>query len=137
MKTSELFILAGGVLTLFMVIFHCLFYKMFDWRSEFEKIKLINHRIFISIHVALILSFTAAASLSFLYYREMADCNGIACGLVVSCAVFWLWRTMWQIFYFKIPKDVKKTPVLHYLLIVIFALLFISYTIPVIIKLTN
>lgn len=137
MRSNELCILTGGTLSFFMVIFHCFFYRLFDWKLELNKIQLANHRIFMSIHVALILLFVIFAFLSFCYFREMANCNGIAFGLVICCSIFWLWRTIWQIIYFKIPKTVKKVPIFHYLLIVIFGLLFISYTIPIIIKLTN
>lgn len=137
MKTSELFILIGGTLSLLIVVFHCFFYRLFSWKAEFRRIQLINYRIFFTIHLALILLFVIFCLLSFLYFRELAACNGIAFGLVIGYAVFWLWRTIWQIVYFKQPKGTRKRPGLHYGLIMVFGLLFVFYAFPVLIKLIN
>ena len=133
MEASELFILIGGLLSFLMVIFHCYFYRLFQWKQEFDKIQLLNHLIFFTIHFALILFFIAFTLLSFVYLKEMASCNGLAFGLVLCYSLFWLWRTIWQVYYFKIDKSVRKKPLMHYLLIAIFGLLFISYTFPLII----
>ncbi len=137
MRTNELFILIGGSLSFINLMFHCFFYRFFNWKSELGKIQLSNHRIFMSIHIGLIILLATITFLSFLYFREMASCNGIAFALVICCSVFWFWRVMWQIIYFKIPKNIEKTPILHYSLILLYGLLFISYTIPIIIKLIN
>ena len=39
--------------------------------------------------------------------------------------------------YFKVPKDLKKPPIMHYALILIFGLLFVSYVVPVVFKFIN
>jgi hypothetical protein len=65
--------------------------------------------------------------------RELAGVTGLSFGVVLLYSLFWLWRTIWQIFYFKYPEGVKK-PALQYILILIFSLLFISYLVPVIMK---
>lgn len=126
MNISEFSILAGGILSLFMTIFHSRLYKMFEWKSEFEKIQVRNKRVLYSIHVALTLFFLGFALISLFYFREMAGCKSISLGITLFYSLFWLWRTVWQVYYFK-----AKTT-LHYIMILIFSLLFISYTLPVI-----
>ena len=137
MKTNEIFILCGGILSFVMVIFHCSFYKLFSWNDEFKNIRLANHRIFFTIHIALILLILTFAIISFIYFQELANCKGLACGLTVCYSVFWLWRAIWQIVYFKIPKNVTKVPPMHYITTIIFTVLFILYAMPVFSKLIN
>ena len=43
----------GGILTLFMAIFHIGFPKIFKWGKDFERISEINKRVFFTIHLAL------------------------------------------------------------------------------------
>lgn len=128
MNISEFSILCGGILTVAMVIFHTRFYVMFGWKSEFEKVQLKNHYIFYTIHLALILLFVIFGIVSLVYFKELAACTGLAFGLDLLYALFWLWRAIWQIVYFK-----GKTTI-HYLIILITTLLFIFYILPVIMK---
>jgi hypothetical protein len=133
MSIAQICIVIGGLLSLFMAVFHSRFYKMFYWWREFKKISLPNQRILYTIHIALLLLFLVFAVLSFVYVDELSQPQGLALGITGLYALFWLWRTIWQIAYFRPPKgsDVKKMPLIHYFLTVIFALLFIAYGIPV------
>jgi len=127
-------IIVGGILSLLMVIFHSRFYRLFDWGKEFKNITLRNQRIFYTIHIALMLLFLAFAVLSFIYVDELSQATGLALGVTGVYSVFWLWRAVWQIFYFRLPKKsgVRNMPFLHYVLIAIFILLFIVYLVPII-----
>jgi hypothetical protein len=133
MTIAQICIIIGGMLSLFMAAFHSRFYRMFYWRQEFRKLSLPNQRILYTIHIALLLLFLAFALLSFIYVGELSQSKGMALGIIGLYALFWLWRTIWQIAYFRPPKgsDFKKKPFIHYFLIAIFALLFIVYGIPV------
>ena len=48
--TSLISIYIGGILTLFMAMFHIRFYKSFNWKEEYEKISPVNRKIFYTIH---------------------------------------------------------------------------------------
>lgn len=142
MLISKVCIMVGGILSLFMAVFHSRFYKLFNWKKEFARISSPNQRIFFSIHIALILLFLAFSFLSFTYTGELARCSGLALGTTAAYSLFWLWRTIWQVIYFKPPinsnaPSTRKFLFLHCFLIVIFTLLFLVYLIPVILKLTK
>jgi hypothetical protein len=128
MNISEFSILFGGVLSLFMAIFHSRLYKMFEWKYELVKLQVRNRRILYSIHIALTLLFFIFALLSLIYFKEMAGCSGMAFGITLLYALFWLWRTIWQVYYFKARTT------LHYIMLLIFSLMFISYSIPIFLK---
>jgi hypothetical protein len=133
MTIAQICIIIGGILSLFMAVLHSRFYKMFYWRREFRKVSLPNQRILYTIHIALLLFFVVFAALSFVYVDELGQPQGLALGMTGLYALFWLWRIIWQVAYFRPPKgsDVKKMPFIHYFLIAIFVLLFVAYGIPV------
>jgi cytochrome b561 len=142
MMISKISVIIGGIFSLLMVIFHTQFYKLFNWKEDFGKISARNQRIFYTIHIALYLFFIIFAILSFVYTDELSQCRGLAFGIMLGYALFWLWRTVWQVIYFKPPKtrkdkDAGKLLFLHYLLIIIFLILFLAYGIPVVISLSS
>jgi len=120
-------IYSGGILTLLMAVFHTLFVKLFKWKAEYDIISDVNRRIFHTIHLALLLLFFLIGALTLIFARELSECKGIALGLNVIFVLFWIWRTVWQVYYFK-----GKT--MHYVLIFLFTLISISYLIPIILS---
>jgi hypothetical protein len=123
--TSLASIYIGGILTLFMAIFHIRFPLIFNWKKDYGRISEINKKIFNTIHLALLLILLIIGFLSLFYARELSECNGISFGLNLMISIFWFWRTIWQIYYFK-----GRT--MHYILIAIFSILFITYLMPII-----
>jgi len=136
MLISKICIIIGGFLSLFMALFHTQFYKLFNWQKDFEKISAINQKVFYTIHLASLLLFLVFSFLSFAFTNELSQCSGLACGVTFAYSLFWLWRTIWQMIYFRPPKSQKaeKMIFLHYLLIIVFAILFVVYLIPFIFK---
>ncbi len=132
MFISKICIMIGGILSLLMALFHTKFYKLFNWKKDFEKISNANQKIFYTIHLALLLLFLVFSFISFAYTTELSQCSGLACGITISYSLFWLWRTIWQIIYFRPPKNQKagKMIFLHYLLIIVFGILFVVYLVP-------
>jgi hypothetical protein len=127
---SLISIYTGGVLTLFMGILHTQYPRMFKWEEDFKKISLVNKKIFYTIHLALILLFFVLGFLSLFYALELSKSIGISFGINLMISFFWLWRIVWQIIYFK-----GKT--MHYLFMGYFFLLFLTYLIPIIVKLAQ
>ena len=124
-------IYVGGALTLIKAIFHTRFYRMFNWKTDFDKVTVLNARIIYTVHLALLLLFFMLGIISIVNARELAQSIGLALGLNLLFSVFWLWRLIWQFAYFKREKR-QKIPLIGMILIFVFALLFITYLIPVI-----
>ena len=122
-------IYVSGILTILMAMIHTRFYKMFNWKSEFENISPVNSRIFYTIHIALLLLFFVIGILLIANAKELSNSIGLSAGLNTVLSIFWLWRFIWQFTYFKRKKG-QKLPLIVVLLSTIFALLCISHFIP-------
>ena len=126
---SLISIYAAGILTLFMAIFHTQFYKKFGWEKDFKNIRSLNQKILYTIHLALLILFVLFGIFTLIYSNELAESRGLAMGINLSLAIFWLWRFIWQILYFQ------KTSALAVVLIVWFMLLSAAYILPVVLVL--
>ncbi len=124
-------IYTGGALTLLIAVLHTRYYKLFNWNTDFEKITIINARIFYTIHLALLLLFFMLGIISIINANELSQSIGLSFGLNLLFSIFWLWRLIWQFAYFKRRKWQKISPI-EIFLIIVFALLFVTYLIPVI-----
>jgi len=124
-------IYVGGVLTLLMAFLHTRFYRMFNWKTDFEKISKLNSKIIYTIHQALLFLFIIIGLISLIHAQELSRSYGLAAGFNLFLSLFWLWRLLWQLVYFKREKG-KKQPPLVVFLISAFAILFVSYLIPMI-----
>ena len=137
METLSLIsIYCGGLLSFFMGVFHTQFFKIFKWEKVFNNISAIDKNIFYTLHIALLLLFFGISAVSLTYAEELSSASGLAFGIILINSLFWLWRTFWQIFYFKPDKNSKRL-YLHYTLILYFSLLFIAYALPVVLKIIS
>ena len=125
----------GGALTLLIAILHTRFYKMFNWKNDFEQITIIHARIIYTIHLALVLLFFMIAAISLIFAQELSRSVGLAFGFNLLYSIFWMWRLMWQVVYFK-REEGQKIPPIGIFLSILFVLLATSYLIPVIWRLS-
>ena len=134
MILNNICIISGGFLTLLMGIFHCSFQRIFEWEKEFQKISVRNKRIFITIHLALIVFFVIIFILSLFFFNELNNKSSFSISFLILLSLFWFIRGIWQIFYFNMPKDmkVKSNIFMHYILTVYFFIVSVLYFIPIV-----
>jgi len=132
MILTEITILCGGLLSLAMFVFHTRFPKLFLWKLDLRRVSEANRKILHTIHLALLLLFLLFGLVSLAYFKELARAEGVAFGFCLALALFWLWRTIWQMAYFR-PTEKKQT-FIHIILTVVFFLLFVSYALPPVIR---
>jgi len=132
MVFAEASLLLGGTFTLFMAVFHCFFFRRFNWEKEYAKISGTNQRIFFTIHLALLILFFIMAAITIFCYRELSQGQGLSFWLLLGFSLFWFWRTIWQIVYFK-PAKGSWLVIMHWLLTMVFFILAVSYLLPLIV----
>lgn len=133
MILSKVSLIIGSCLTILMVIFHVSFPKIFKWEKDFQRITGTNKRIFFTINVALFLFFIIISIITLVHINELIKCEGISFSFLLLISIFWLWRTIWQIVYFK-PDENSKFLLMHFVLIAIFFILFVSYSLPIVLR---
>jgi 4-hydroxybenzoate polyprenyltransferase len=132
MSVKELSLLIGGIFTFLMAIFHCFFPRIFKWEKDYQRISGTNKRIFFTIHIALLLLFFIMGIITVFYYKELSNGRGVSFSILLFITLFWFWRTIWQVAYFK-PEKGSRLVFMHWLLTVVFFILAVSYLLPLIV----
>ncbi len=130
---AELTIIMGGIISLFVAVGHSTFYRLFNWKTEFEKITILNRKVLYTIHIFLTLLFFSFGILSLAYAKELSSGKGLGAGVSLAYGLFWLVRLLWQIIYFRpsaVPHD-RKLLLFHCFLIAVFIVLSACYLLPV------
>lgn len=131
MIIEKITLAAGCGLTVLMTAFHISFPSLFKWKTEGKNVSSTNIRILFTIHLALILFFAVIAVFTAINFVQLLDESTMSLSFLVMISGFWMWRTIWQLIYFK-PKKKSGRAALHYILTVVFFLLFLAYFLPVI-----
>ena len=124
---------AAGIVTVLIGFGHTAFHRIFGRKRAFANISALNAKVFTTIHIATTLFLLLVGALSLRYSELLANSTEPASVLCVSLSLFWCWRLLWQVAYFK-PSRIKHNSrllVMHYILIVFFAFLTIAYGVPV------
>lgn len=111
---------------------HTAFHRLFGWEAEFAKVSALNRKVFTTIHVATTLFLLVCGFLTFRYAALLAQPAEAASVVCLAFGLFWSWRLLWQLFYFR-PSRLKPRRhllMLHYALILLFALLTVGYGAP-------
>ncbi len=132
MSVSQGSVLLGGVFTLLMALFHCFFPRVFSWQKEYPRLSGANQRIFFTIHLALLLLFFIMAAVTIVCHQELSRGRGLAFWLLLGFSLFWFWRAVWQVAYFK-PQKGSPMAFMHWLLTAVFFILAAAYLLPLLV----
>jgi hypothetical protein len=130
---DEIAIKIGGVLSAIVGIGHCFFYRGFGWNEDFKKTRLITAKVLYTIHLFVIPMLFFLSYASFFHTKELAGGTPLGIEMTAFCSIFWFFRGLWQIVYFR-PSRIRgagKLLPLHYSLIIFFIFLWSAYTFPI------
>ncbi len=128
---------AAGIVSVLIGLGHTAFHRIFGWQRAFTNISVLNAKVFTTIHVATTLFLLLIGALTLRYSELLSQSTEPASVLCVSLSLFWIWRLLWQVAYFR-PSRIELGNyllVLHYALILSFAFLSIAYGAPVVARL--
>ncbi|MDH5445528.1 MAG: hypothetical protein OEY52_08210 [Gammaproteobacteria bacterium] len=98
---NELFIKAGGVYNILLVIFHLMFWKLFDWEKDLRSLRFLNRAIIQVLNISLTLVFVIFAYLSLWHTQELLSTR-LGNHLIFLISLFWLARAIQQPVFFKL-----------------------------------
>jgi hypothetical protein len=98
-----------GVHSLGFAVFHCFFWRIFQWRQELPKLRAANRGILQILNLRLIYVFLFAAILCFLFPEELRTTR-LGNAFLIGASVFWWGRAIEQFLFFRINH-----PLVHFL----------------------
>ena len=121
---NENLIKIGGYYHIAFLIFHIMFWKLFDWKKDLKSLSYINRAVMQILNIKLIYVFLVFSFISIFYTKELLTTE-LGFVLIVSIMLFWLFRTIEQLIFFDIKNS--KSIILTFLFIVGFGL----YLLPI------
>jgi hypothetical protein len=125
---------AAGAASVLIGLGHLSFGRLFAWSPDLRRLPTVTARVFITLHVAVILVLTGLGGLTLLYARDLSTQPGLPRALCALLSLFWLWRLLWQVWYFRPAGITYPTHklVLHAVLIGLFLVLTVGYAAPLV-----
>jgi len=120
---SEVTILIGGFYNLGFVVFHLMFWKIFQWKKDLSSLTFINRSVMQILNLCLTFVFLVMAYVSFFHTPELAQTN-LGRMLLIGFSLFWFLRMIEQVIFFGMRNRVSV------ILAVIFFFGSIIYMIP-------
>ena len=90
-----------GVYNILLIVFHILFWKMFNWKKETKRMSIANRAVIQIMNVQLIVFFLLMAIMAFVFQTELLT-SKIGKFCLIIGAVFWLVRLLNQFIFLRI-----------------------------------
>lgn len=126
----------AGCISLAIGLGHTAFYRIFGWKRDLAKISPLNAKILMTIHIATTILILFLGVLTIRFSSHLSQNTEIASVICLTLSLFWGWRLIWQVIYFR-PSTIEhdnKLLMLHYSLITMFGILVIAYAAPLIVS---
>jgi hypothetical protein len=94
-------ILAGGFYNLAFAVFHLLFWRLFKWNTDLQRVSFLNRAIMQVLNLCLIWVFVIFGYVSLFHANELLS-SSLGHSLLVLMALFWLFRAIEQIIFFRL-----------------------------------
>jgi len=100
----ELLIKAGGIYNIVIVIFHLLFWRIFNWKEDLRSLSFLNRAIMQVLNLSLTFAFVIFSYISLVHTKELIS-TSLGQSLLGLIALFWLARSVEQVVFFKLKNS--------------------------------
>ncbi|MCP4326584.1 MAG: hypothetical protein GY787_33095 [Alteromonadales bacterium] len=97
---NETLINIGGVYTVALIIFHLLFWRIFNWPETLEALSYINKSTMQVLNISITFIFFMFAYVSFVHTSELLNTK-LGNSLLVLISCLWLFRAVQQVIFYK------------------------------------
>lgn len=105
-----------GLYSVAFAIFHLLFWKLFNWKEELDKLSFANRAIVQILNTRIIYFFLFVAFICFVYPEQLLT-SDLGKAFLTGISLFWLGRTIEQFIFLK----AKNNKVVHILTVIFLA----------------
>jgi hypothetical protein len=92
-----------GLYSTAFAIFHILFWRLFNWKKELQKLSFVNRAIVQILNTRIIYFFLFVAFICFVYPDELITTN-LGKAFLIAISLFWLGRTIEQFVFLKVKN---------------------------------
>lgn len=97
----ETLIKLGGIYNIILVVFHLLFWRIFNWNDDLRSLSFLNKQTMQVLNLSLTIVFVIFAYISLVHTNELLA-TPIGKSLLFSMALLWLARTAMQAVFYKL-----------------------------------
>ena len=97
----ETLIKLGGIYNIVLVVFHLLFWRVFNWGDDLRSLTFLNRAIMQVVNLSLTFVFVIFAYISLMHSTELLTTH-LGKSLLMSITVFWFFRAILQPMFFKL-----------------------------------
>jgi hypothetical protein len=150
----EILLYIGGIFHLIWALFDLFWTKLFNWKETLAPLDDLNRVLLPILNKLLVVIFLAFAYISFFHTSDLINTN-IGTTLLLFIIIFWIVRTIEQLYYFRFNKvnklnvsisslvpffpfnKMSNKAILYYYFFVTFIIMILLYLIPLINKVVN
>jgi hypothetical protein len=112
---KEILIILGGVYTVALIIFHLLFWRIFNWPKTLEVLNHINKSTIQVLNISITFIFFIFAYISFAHTSELLNTQ-LGKSLLVLISCLWLFRAGQQIIFYKFKHKASIGLTIYFLI---------------------
>lgn len=101
--TAAALIKIGGFASIGWFVFHCFFWRLFNWKSQLKRLNEVNNGVMQVLNLCLSFVFLIFAAVSLLYATELLDA-GLGRALLAGIGCFWVLRLIEQPLFFGFSR---------------------------------
>ena len=116
----------GGIYSFGFVIFHCLFWKIFQWHQDLRRLTHINRSIMQILNLRLIYIFIIIGVIS-VYFQDDLLNTTFGHFIIIAISLFWIGRAIEQVIFFGLRT------IISFLFFIIFIIGGALYALPFIV----
>ena len=112
---NEILIITGGFYTVILIIFHLLFWRVFNWPETLMLLNDTNRATMQVLNISITFIFFIFAYISFLHTDELLNTQ-LGNSLLVLIACLWLFRAVQQVLFYELKHKVSVGLTLFFLI---------------------
>jgi len=98
---NETLIKLAGYYNILLIIFHVMFWRIFNWREDLKTLSFLNKAIMQVLNISLTLVFVIFSYISLAHTSELLN-TPLGNALLALIAIFWFARAAQQVIFFKL-----------------------------------
>ena len=92
---------AGGLYNIALIIFHLLFWRIFNWNEDLRRLSFLNRAIMQVMNLSLVVVFAMFAYLSLIHHGQLLSTT-LGRAVLLSISVFFFLRALLQVVFFRL-----------------------------------